>query len=449
MLLGALIDAGVPLADVRRALGTLAIDSEVVWTERVNRAGIMATKFQVRGEADPLDHAHDHGHGHDDADGHAHEHDHAHVHAHTGAAHTHSHEHTHSHGHDHSHSHTEDAGRAHTHATASTHTTQGHHSHRTLKEIAELIDGSALSVAGRQRAKDLFNELGEAEASIHGTTLDRVHLHEVGALDSIIDIVGAVFALEWLGIERFAASPLNVGSGSIRSAHGLYPVPAPATVKLLTGVPIYAGPQQAELVTPTGALLVSRYATSFGPVPAMRVAQIGYGAGARDFADTPNVLRVLIGETDTARPTNAVVVVEAEIDDMNPQIFGSVMDRLLAEGALDVFYTPIQMKKNRPGTLLTVLAPPDARDRLTSLIFRETTTIGVRYREMARECLDRETVTVTTRLGDVRFKVARRDGRILNASPEYDDCARIAREHDVPLKDVQAIAAKAFLDSRQ
>jgi uncharacterized protein (TIGR00299 family) protein len=267
----------------------------------------------------------------------------------------------------------------------------------------------------------------------------------VGALDSIIDIVGAVHAIESLGVDRVVASPLNVGSGSIRSAHGLYPVPAPATLHLLRGVPIYSGPQQAEMVTPTGALLVADYAAGFGTIPAMKVSAVGYGAGARDFADTPNVLRVLIGEADATSPAASVVVIEADIDDMNPQIFGVVMDTLLAQGALDVYYTPIQMKKNRPGVLLTVVAPPDARERLTTTIFRETTTIGVRYREMARECLDRDEVTVQTPFGAVRVKVARRNGEILNASPEFDDCARIARERGIPVKEVQALAIKAFL----
>jgi uncharacterized protein (TIGR00299 family) protein len=405
MILGALIDAGVPLGDVRAALGSLAISADTVWTERVTRAGVSATKFQVRGDSPPIDHAHDH-------DGHDHQHHHA-------EPHTHAHEEKH------------------------------HGAHRSLAEIGRLIDGSALSPSGKTRAKDLFQTLGAAEAAIHGTAIDKVHLHEVGALDSIIDIVGTVFAMESLTVDRVVSSPLNVGSGTVRSAHGLYPVPAPATMRLLTGAPIYSGAQKAEMVTPTGALLIQSYASAFGAIPAMKVHAIGYGAGSRDFADTPNVLRVLIGDADSAAPSHSVVVIEAEIDDMNPQIFGLLMDRLLAEGALDVFYTSIQMKKNRPGTLLTIVAAPEARERLTATVFRETTTIGVRYRDMTRECLDRETVTVETPLGAVRFKIARREGRVLNASPEFDDCARIARERDLPLKDVQAAASKAFLDSRR
>jgi uncharacterized protein (TIGR00299 family) protein len=420
MVLGALIDAGVALDGIRRALGSLAISPDAVWTEQVVRAGIRATKFSVVGEEPVAVHAQEHSHGH------AHQHAGSGIRDQGSKAHGHDHDHHHDHAHGHAHQ-------------------AGHHAHRSLAEISRLIDQSALSGRGKARAKALFQQLGAAEAAIHGTTPEKVHLHEVGALDSIIDIVGAVYALESLGVDRVVASPLNVGSGSIRSAHGLYPVPAPATMRLLKGAPIYSGTQRAELVTPTGALLVTSYATEFGAIPPMKVSAIGYGAGSRDFPDTPNVLRVLVGEADTAAPSASVVVIEADIDDMNPQIFGVVMDALQAEGALDVFYTAIQMKKNRPGTLLTVVAPPDARERLTAIIFRETTTIGVRYREMSRECLDREEVTVTTPLGAVRVKVARRDGRVLNASPEFEDCARIARERNVPVKEVQALAIKAFL----
>ena len=223
-------------------------------------------------------------------------------------------------------------------------------------------------------------------------------------------------------------------------------MPAPATARLLKDAPIYAGAQKVEMVTPTGALLITGYAQEFGPVPPMRVAQIGYGAGNRDFADMPNVLRVLIGEMDAAATSHTVVVIEAEIDDMNPQIFGVLMDRLLAQGALDVFYTPIQMKKNRPGTLLSVIAAPDKREVMTGTIFRETTTIGVRYRETSREILDREVITVDTPLGAISIKVARRNGTILNALPEFDDCVRVAAEHGRPIKDVQALAMRAFAD---
>jgi uncharacterized protein (TIGR00299 family) protein len=408
MIVGALIDAGVPLDDVRRALGSLAIAPDAVWTDRVSRAGIAATKFCVRGE-DPSGGHHEHRHGHD-------------------------------HGHDHDHGH-----HGHAHAPAGT-VVADSHAHRSLAEIRALIDRSALSPEGKDRAKQLFDRLGRAEAAIHGTSLDQVHLHEVGALDSIIDIVGAVYAIEWLGVDRIVASPLNVGGGTIRSAHGVYPVPAPATLRLLEGAPVYSGPQQSELVTPTGALLITAYASEYGAVPPMRILQTGYGAGTREFVDMPNVLRVVIGDADATAGVHTVAVIEAEIDDMNPQIFGLLMERLLADGALDVFYTPIQMKKSRPGTLLTIVAPVQARERLTATVFRETTTIGVRYRDMQRECLDRETVAVETPFGVVRFKVARRGGEIMNVSPEFEDCVRLATEHAKPVKEIQAAASKAFLD---
>ncbi len=396
MVMGALIDAGVPLDAVKDALGGLAIDRESVWTERVRRAGVTATRFCVRGERvsdEPLAAAHPHPH-------------------------------------------TQAAGVGQTLRAG----------HRSLAEIGALIETSALSTPAKDRATALFDRLGQAEAAIHGTSMEDVHLHEVGALDSVIDIVGAVFALEYLGVDRVVSSPLNVGSGTVASAHGTYPVPAPATLRLLEGVPVYAGPEGKELVTPTGALLISSYAASYGTMPAMTVRKVGYGAGARDFSDRPNVLRVTIGDEDRAGQHDVVTVIEAEIDDMNPQIFGVVMERLLAEGALDVFYTPIQMKKNRPGTLMSVVCRPPDRQAHTAIIFRETTTIGVRYREMNRECLDRETVHVTTPYGRVGVKMARRNGELLNAAPEFEDCARLARESGQAVKDVQAAAMKAFLD---
>jgi pyridinium-3,5-bisthiocarboxylic acid mononucleotide nickel chelatase len=401
MVLGALLDAGLPFDELKRALGSLAVSGYHVHAERVLRAGVSATQFIV--------HEHDHG-------------DHAHSHT------------THS-SHDSHHSH--DSHLA-------------HHPHRSLPEIFALIDQSALSAAGRDRARGMFQRLAEVEASIHRMPVEQVHLHEVGALDSIIDIVGAVFALEWFGAERIAASPLNVGGGMVDSAHGRFPVPAPATVSLLGDAPIYSGDVQKELVTPTGALIVSSYVSSFGPIPKMVVDRVGYGAGSRDFPSTPNVLRVLVGRA-AERPAAAdrVTVIECEIDDMNPQIFGVAMDRLYAEGALEVFYVPVQMKKNRPGTLLTVVAPPEKRSALTDIIFRETTTIGLRHYEVERECLDREIISVDTPLGAVRFKLAWRGGRVVNAVPEFEDCARLARELSLPVKEVQAAALQAYGATRQ
>jgi uncharacterized protein (TIGR00299 family) protein len=392
---------------------------------------VSATKFLVHenGAPDSAHRDHDRAHEH----GHAHDHSHSHTHGHS-HEHAHSHEHTHAHEHHHA-----PAAVAHPH----------HHPHRSLAEIGRLIERSALTPSAQERAKALFRRLGEAEAEIHQTPIEQIHLHEVGALDSIIDIVGAVFALEWFRADRIVSSPLNVGGGMVHSAHGHFPVPAPATVRLLAGAPVYSSGVQSELVTPTGALLVTSYATSFGPVPAMTIERVGYGAGDRDLPGTPNVLRVLIGESAEAARSERIVVLECEIDDMNPQIFGLVMDRLYAAGALEVYFAPVQMKKNRPGTLLTILAKPEQRQELTALVFRETTTIGVRYHEVMRERLDREIVEVATPLGMVRFKVARLGGAVVNAAPEFEDCLRISNERGIPVKDVQAAAAKAYLDRAQ
>jgi uncharacterized protein (TIGR00299 family) protein len=418
MVIGALLDAGLPFEALEGALGSLALEGARVGASRVLRAGVSATKFRVERDAAVVQ-----AHGHDAAPHAVHAHDHA-AHDEHHAGHTHDH-HVHDHRHDHAHP-------------------AAHAEHHSVAEMFDLIDRSALSAAGRDRAKSLVLRLGEAEASIHQVPLERVHLHEVGAIDSIIDIVGAVFALEWAGADRIVCSPLNVGGGMVHSAHGLFPVPAPATLKLLGAAPVYGGVVQQELVTPTGALIATGYATSFGPIPPMTVERVGYGAGDRDHEGSPNVLRVLIGSAAAASPGDRVAVLECEIDDMNPQLFGSAMDRLYAAGALEVFYVPVQMKKNRPGTLLTVIAPPEARALMSEVIFRETTTIGVRYAEVNRECLQREVVTVETALGPVRFKVAWHGGRVVNASPEFDDCAALAGIHNMSVKDVQAAAAQAY-----
>jgi uncharacterized protein (TIGR00299 family) protein len=407
MALGALLDAGLPFDKLRGALGSLAVSGFDISAERVLRTGVSATKFSVREHGVSTDTAHEH----DDRHNHSHEHSHNHDH----------HEHEqHSQG------------------------QHSHHPHRSLPEIFGLIDRSALSPRGRDRAKALFQRLAEVEASIHQMPVEKVHLHEVGALDSIIDIVGLVFALEWAAADRIVCSPLNVGGGMVHSAHGVFPVPAPATVRLLGDAPIYAGAVQKELVTPTGALIVSSYAESFGPIPPMNVDRVGYGAGERDDPTTPNVLRVLLGRATDRSTVERVTVIECEIDDMNPQIFGVAMDRLYAAGALDVFFVSVQMKKNRPGTLVTVIAPPALRSALTEVIFRETTTIGLRYFDVDRECLEREIVTVNTSLGGIRIKIASRDGRVMNATPEFDDCAKLAAANNLSVKEVQALAVQAY-----
>ena len=415
MVLGALLDAGLPLDELRHALGSLAIEGASVSATRVLRAGVSATKFVVE----------EHGQG-----AHAHHHD---------QHHDHQHEHDHVHAHDHGQAHE----RQHSHAPAAV---AHHHPHRSLAEINTLIGRSALSPDAQARAKALFHRLGEAEAAIHQVPIEQIHLHEVGALDSIIDIVGAVFAIEWFKADRIISSPLNVGGGMVHSAHGHFPVPAPATVKLLAGAPVYSSGIQSELVTPTGALLVTSYAGSFGPVPAMTVEHAGYGAGDRDLPNTPNVLRVLVGTSTDQPHIERIVVLQSEIDDMNPQLFGLVMERLYAAGALEVYFSAAQMKKNRPGTLLTILARPEQREELSAIVFRETTTIGVRYHEVLRERLERQIVPIDTPLGTIRFKVARLGDAIVNAAPEFEDCLRIASERSVPVKDVQAAANKAYLD---
>jgi hypothetical protein len=316
-----------------------------------------------------------------------------------------------------------------------------------------MVDGSSLSETAKKRSKQLFRRLAETEAEIHQMPVEKVHLHEVGAVDSIIDIAGAVFGLERLAVDRIVVSPLNVGSGTVTCEHGVMPVPAPATARLIEGVPVYSSGPAVELLTPTGALILTDYADAFGTMPPMTIRRSGYGAGDREFPEHPNLLRVLIGdEGDEADETTLgierVVTIECEIDDMNPQIFGVLMDRLYEAGALDVYYAPIQMKKNRPGTLVSIVARPKDRSTLSGIVFRETTTIGVRFIEMDRERLDRESVDVETPIGTVRVKVARRSGSsaVLNALPEFEDCARLAAENGLSVKEVQAIVSKAYLD---
>ena len=425
MIAGALLDAGVPFDVLAGAVGSLGLDGVSVGSERVDRSGIGAAKFRVTVDGEAADAGvNEHAHGHDRAHGHDHGHAEGHDHAHQ---HGHGHEHDHNHNHEHAHDH-------------------GRHHHRGLKEINDIVARSSLSPAGRERASRLFRRLAEVEAGIHQVPVETVHLHEVGAVDSIVDVVAAVCALEWLAPDRVVASPLNVGSGTVTCEHGELPVPAPATAELLVGVPTYAQGPPAELVTPTGALIVTEYADAYGPAPPMRVERIGYGAGDRNPAGRPNVLRALVGEGTGTGAFERVVVLECQIDDMNPQLYGALMDRLAAAGALDVFYAPIQMKKNRPGTLVTVVAPPGRREALSDILFRESTTIGLRVTETERERLDREAVAVETPIGSIRIKVARRDGAIRNAAPEFEDCARLAAERRLSIKEVQAIAVKAWLD---
>jgi len=374
MLLGALVDAGVPIEALQDDLGRLALEGVTLEMGRVRRAGLEATQVRVRAE--------------------------------------------------------------------------GAQPHRHLRHIRELIAQSGLDPSVRERSTALFERLAEVEAGVHGTTPDRIHFHEVGAADSIADIVLGVSGLARLGADRFAASSLNVGTGEVDMAHGRFPVPAPATARLVSGVPVH-GAGEGELLTPTGALLVTAYATSFGPLPAMRLERIGYGAGTRDPKGRPNVLRLLIGEAQGHAGDETVLVLECELDDMSPELLAPLLERLLGAGALDAYLTPVLMKKGRPGQLVSVVAPPSRREAVEELLFSETTTLGVRSREWERRILERESVPVETPWGSVRVKLGRRGDRLYNASPEFEDCRRLAAESGTPLKEVWSAAIAAWRSRRE
>jgi pyridinium-3,5-bisthiocarboxylic acid mononucleotide nickel chelatase len=324
--------------------------------------------------------------------------------------------------------------------------TEEQHHHRGLSIILKRIDDAKLAPRAADRARRIFTRLAEAEAYIHQAPIEQVHFHEVGAVDSIVDIVGAAIGFEMLGIDEFACSALDVGAGRVKTAHGLLPVPAPATAELLRGAPTFSSGLPRELVTPTGAAIATTLATRFAEMPPMTLRAIGYGAGSADNAEKPNVLRLLIGERAASEPGEywdaPVTAIETNLDDMSPQIYGYFAEKALEAGALDVFATPAHMKKNRPGLLVTILSEPANVSRLIDLMFRETTTIGVRTYEVRRKTLEREFVPVATPFGEVRMKISRLNGAVLNATPEYDVCQKIAAERGVPLK--QVIAAASF-----
>jgi pyridinium-3,5-bisthiocarboxylic acid mononucleotide nickel chelatase len=329
--------------------------------------------------------------------------------------------------------------------------TEEHTSHRSLTDILNILTRSQLAPQVRDRATDIFQKLGEAEARVHDVPLEKIHFHEVGAVDAIIDIVGACIGFHALGIEKFACSPLNVGGGTAKMSHGVLPVPAPATAALLQGKPTYSNGVQRELVTPTGAAIVATLCDHFGPQPPMTVQSIGYGAGTADLEGQPNVVRIMIGQSAekiVAGFDEEISVIEANLDDMNPQIYGYFLERALAAGALDVYTTPVQMKKNRPGTLLTVLCNPQDAGALTTLIFSETTTFGVRSTTAQRRILPREHVSVSTTYGEVRIKLSRINGRIQHAAPEFDDCRKLAVEKNVPLQKVITEALRRYQEGQ-
>lgn len=317
-----------------------------------------------------------------------------------------------------------------------------------MTEVREIIGKAAISDNAKKSAIAIFEALGAAEAKIHNVPVEQVHFHEVGAVDAMVDIVCAAVGAESLGVDEFVCSPLNVGGGTVECAHGTFPVPAPATVELLKDAPVYSSGVLAELVTPTGAAIVKTLVRRFSAFPEIKIEKSGYGAGSREFPGLPNVARLTIGEAATSlaakTASETITVLEANLDDLNPQVFGYVMDRLLEEGALDAFGMPVQMKKNRPGTLLTVLCKPEDTAKLTQLVFTETTTLGVRQREEVRQTLARRWENVRTPWGEVRIKIASLNGTVTNYAPEYEDCRRIAAEHHVPLKTVMQEATRLF-----
>jgi uncharacterized protein (TIGR00299 family) protein len=419
MFLGALVDAGVSPKLLKDTVAALDIRARLE-ISRVTRGGIAATKVDVyaNGEKDlPREVFWE-----------QQKHDHAH-------------EHSHSHEHAHEHSHKESK----------------HDRGRGLNEIRRIIEKSPVSNGAKSTAIKIFEALGQAEAEIHNTSVERVHFHEVGAVDALVDIVCAAVGAESLAVQEWVCSPLNVGGGTVKCAHGTLPVPAPATLKLLRDAPVYSSGPQVELVTPTGAAIVKTLSGRFAPFPAMKIEKAGYGAGTREFPEHPNLLRLTIGEalpadgastspnTSPSTSNERITVLEANLDDLSPQVLAYAMERLLAEGALDVFSVPVQMKKSRPGALLTVLAKMEDANRLTKLIFAETTTLGVRRREEQRQTLSRRWETVDTTWGPVRIKIANMNGSVSNYAPEYEDCRTLAEAQHVPLRTVMEEAIQQYL----
>jgi uncharacterized protein (TIGR00299 family) protein len=410
MLLGALVDAGVPFTRLAETAAALNVGARLEM-RKVSRGGLAGTKVDVIAPDDPREHSHD---------PHSHE---AHSHA------EHAHPHTHSH------------ERSHTHAA-----------HRSLSTILSIIRSAPLSEQVKQRSTRAFQLLGEAEAAIHDVPVEQVHFHEVGAVDTIVDIVCAAVGAESLNIDRWFCSPLNVGSGTVVCQHGTLPVPAPATLALLGDAPVYAAGPAMERVTPTGAALLRMLDVHYAPLPAMRVVKTGYGAGGRETPGQPNLLRLLVGEEDAnvSGATEEIAVIETVIDDSSPQLLAYVSERLLEAGAWDVYRVAVQMKKGRTGVQITVLCRPDLISELRELLFRETTTIGLRWRVEKKAALAREFVEVETSWGSVRFKVARLpNGTIANAAPEYEDCRALARQHAVPLKRVMEEAMRIYATAKE
>jgi pyridinium-3,5-bisthiocarboxylic acid mononucleotide nickel chelatase len=426
MFLGALLDAGLDPKALHEAVAALNLNATLK-IEKVDRSGISATRVQVY-EGPTLAESNSQTHRHEEEDQ------------------THQQPHTHQH-----HPKTQ-----HQHKTGQPHTHDHTHG-RSLTVIRDLITAASLPLAVKQTAIQTFELLGASEAKIHNVPIEKIHFHEVGAVDAIVDIVASSAGIHALAIDRWFSSPLNVGGGMVDCAHGRFPVPAPATADLLRGLPTYSAHIEKELVTPTGAALLRALAPTFGPQPAMRVEHIGYGAGTRNPKDFPNVLRLSIGEADNSEHTEhapskhhthdsqTVTVLETALDDLSPQILAYVSETALAQGALDVMLTPVIMKKGRPGTLLTILCNPSDSPALQQLILRETSTLGLRIRQDTRVCVDRHHATVTTPYGDIRVKIGTLNGEQCNIAPEFEDCRAAATKHNVPLKLVQQTAIAAYL----
>ena len=418
MFIGAMLDLGVDFHQFEHELEKLHVDGYHLHTKRAKRFQIEGTKFDVHLENEHT-HSDEHGHDHD----HPHDHDHGHHH----------HDHDHGHHHDHDdHEHAHDLSHAHSHS---------HEGQRTFTEIEQLITKSALSPWVKSRSLAVFQRIAAAEGKIHGMPISKVHFHEVGAIDSIVDIVGACIALEMLGKPRVLASPVVEGSGWIDCAHGRFPIPAPATLEILgaRGIAVTQTDEPHELVTPTGAALLAEFVEHFGLLQNFKSERIGFGVGGRDNKTRPNVVRAMLGEQTSAASvhdweTDTIAVLETNLDDITAEILGQFIERALAEGALDVFYTPIQMKKNRPGVLLSVLCAETDADKFSELILCETTAFGVRRTICERRKLRREFTTVKTSYGEVQIKLGKLDGKVIQANPEFESCRKLAEAKQVPVR---------------
>lgn len=398
MILGALLDAGLDFEQLKAELAKLPLKDYHLSAEKQVKMGITGTKFDVH-----IGHHH-----HDHEDEHHHEHDYG--------QHDHGHDHEEDHHHHHNHEH--------------------HHEHRGLKEITEIIQTSGLDSEIRKTALAIFQRLGRAEAKVHNKSVDEIHFHEVGAVDSIVDIVGAAIGFHLLGIEQVVTTKLHIGTGTVECAHGTLPVPAPATLELLKNIPVHPTGIEAELVTPTGAAILTTLVQTFGPPPEMRILSVGYGVGYHDLP-IANLLRVTIGETTLPHESDQVQLIETNIDDMNPQFYDHIMTRLFESGAKDVFLTPIIMKKSRPGVILSVIAHRDDVDRMADVIFSETTTLGVRISQLKkRMILNRDIRKVTTPWGEARVKMREVSKDEKTFEPEYDDCKTLAQAHGVSIQHV-------------